>query len=83
MIHQGICHVAQPLHEYLSVEGTGKKNKQVILTSNAQAAFKMLKKTCLEAPVLDFANFDRPFLLETDARKLGLGAVLLQKQPDG
>ena len=43
----------------------------------------MLKKACLEAPVLAFVNFDKLFLLETDASKLGLGMVLLQKQPDG
>ena len=42
----------------------------------------MLKKACLEAPVLAFANFDKPFLLETNANKLGLGAVLSQKQTD-
>ena len=40
-------------------------------------------KACLEAPVLDFANFDNPFLLETDAKKLGLGAVVSPKQTDG
>ena len=38
---------------------------------------------CLEAPVLAFANFNKAFLLETDTSKLGLGAVLLQKQTDG
>ena len=54
-----------------------------MLTSNVQVAFVMLKKACLEASVLAFANFDKPFLLETNASKLGLGAVLLQKQPDG
>ena len=36
-------------------------------------AFEMLRKACLEAPVLAFANFNKPFLLETDASKLGLG----------
>ena len=72
--------MVQPLHEQLSGKGTGK-NEQVTLISNAQVAFEMLKKTCLEAPVLAFANFNKPFLLETDTSKLGLGAVLLQKLP--
>ena len=31
--------------------------------------------------MLAFANFDKPFLLETVASKLGLGAVLSQKHP--
>ena len=35
------------------------------------------------APVLSFANYSKPFLLETDASKDGLGAVLLQKGDDG
>ena len=43
----------------------------------------MLKKACPEAPVLAFADFNIPFCLETDASKLGLGAVLSQKQIDG
>ena len=80
---KGFAHVTQPLHNHLSRVGAGKKNEQVTVTSNAQVAFEMLKKACLEAPVLAFVNFDKPFLLETDARKLGLGVVLLQKQPDG
>ena len=33
--------------------------------------------------MLAFANFDKSFLLETNASKLGLGAALLQKQSDG
>ena len=35
------------------------------------------------APILVFANYTKPFLLETDVSKDGLGAVLLQKQADG
>ena len=76
---KGFTPMAQPLHEYLSGEGAGKKKQWVTLTSDVQVAFEMLKKACLEAPVLAFADFDKPFLLETDASKLGVGMVLLQK----
>ena len=43
----------------------------------------MLKKACHKAPVLAFADFNKPFLLETDVSNLGLGSVLSQKQTDG
>ena len=46
-------------------------------------AFEMLKNSFLKASVLAFADFNKPVLLEIDACKLGLGAVLLQKQADG
>ena len=75
--------MSQPLHKHLSRKGAGKKKEQVMLTSNAQVAFETLKKACLEAHVLVFANFNKPFLLETDASKLGLRVVLSQKQSDG
>ena len=34
-------------------------------------------------PCAGFVDFNKPFLLETDTSKLGLGAVLSQKQTDG
>ena len=53
------------------------------LTENALGAFDTVKKACLEAPLLAFTDFNKPFLLDTDASKLGLGAVLSQKQTNG
>ena len=36
----------------------------------------------MNSPVLAFAHYTKDFLLETDASKEGLGAVLSQKQED-
>ena len=43
----------------------------------------ILKGKVQSVPILVFLDFDKPFLLETDASKEGLGAMLLQKQGDG
>ena len=52
------------------------------LTEDALKAFEALKQACMTSPILVFADYTKPFLLETDASKDGLGAVLLQKQAD-
>ena len=52
----------------------------VMLMVEAKDAFETLKKARLEDPVMAFADFDKPFLLETDTSKLGLGAVLSQNR---
>ena len=52
------------------------------LTPEAVEAFDLLKTKCLTTPVLAFADFEKPFLLVTDASSCGLGAVLSQKQDD-
>ena len=50
-----------------------------MLMVEAKDTFETLKKACLVASVLAFADFDKTFLLETIASELGLGAVLSQK----
>ena len=73
----------QTLHEHLFGEGTSKMNEHVTLTKDMLGAFEMLKKACLKDPSLAFADFNKPFLLEVGVSKLGLAAVLSQKQTDG
>ena len=54
-----------------------------MLTAATEEAFYTLKKKCATAPVLAFADLKRPFLLEMDASKYSLGAVLQQIPPSG
>ena len=55
----------------------------VDLCPKAQKAVDILKRKVQSVPVLVFPDFSKPFLLETDASKEVLVAVLSQKQGDG
>lgn len=55
-----------------------KKRKKWEWPVKAQVAFDTLKKRLTEAPILTCPDFSKPFVIQTDASNVGLGAVLLQ-----
>ena len=80
---KGFAKIAAPLYDLTSGNNKDKKSEHVDLSPKAREAFDCLKAACLQAPILAFPDFNKPFLLETDASGRGLGAVLSQKQADG
>ena len=74
------AHLAHALYDLL---GDEIKMGLVTLTPEAEEAVWVLKERITSVPVLVFPDFNKPFLLETDASKEGLGAVFSQKHDDG
>ena len=77
---KGFTNIAHPLYDVLGKE---VKMGPVDLAPKAQEAVAILKGKVQTTPVLVFPDFEKPFLLEMDASKEGLGVVLSQKQSDG
>ena len=80
---KGFAHIVAPLYDLISGDNKDKKSEPVKLSPEALEAFNILKGKCMNTPVLSFPDFKKPFLLETDASRKGLGAVLSQKQDNG
>ena len=64
-------------------KGASRKSEWVLLSEDALKAFQALKQACMSSPILAFTDYMKDILLETDASKEGLGAVLSQKQAEG
>ena len=78
--------IAHPLYE-VTTGVPSKRNKIKICPGfrwgpEQEDAFKKLKDLVTSAPVLAFANFNKPFILHTDASAESLGACLYQQQDD-
>ena len=80
---KGFVKIAAPLYDLTSGDNKDKKSEHVNLSPKAHEAFNRLKAACLQAPILSFPDFNKLFLLETDASGRDLEAVLSQKQVDG
>ncbi|KAG0848253.1 hypothetical protein G6F17_011811 [Rhizopus arrhizus] len=68
--------IARPLHDQT------KTKKKIPWTEDATKSFETLKKLLTTAPVLARPDFNKNFILVTDASKLGLGCVLTQLDDD-
>ena len=80
---KGYSKIAKPLNNLLEGEASKLKAEEVELSPDALKEFEELKLRCMMVPILVFADIKKPFRLETDASKEGLGAVLLQESDDG
>ncbi|KAG1040488.1 hypothetical protein G6F43_012278 [Rhizopus delemar] len=74
---QNFAAIARPLHDQT------KTKQKVPWTQATTNSFETFKKLLTTAPVLARPDFNRSFILVTDASKLGLGCVLTQLDEDG
>uniref|UniRef100_A0A1X7TMU0 Reverse transcriptase domain-containing protein n=1 Tax=Amphimedon queenslandica TaxID=400682 RepID=A0A1X7TMU0_AMPQE len=71
---QDYASIAEPLTEL-----TRKKLPQrVIWSEKAELAFQKLKTALTTAPLMKNPNFNQPFILQTDASGVGVGAIFSQ-----
>ena len=66
------AHVTKPLTSCL------KKRNKIVLDKNYIDAFNKCKELLTNAPLLQYPDFDKTFILTTDASNVALGAVLSQ-----
>ncbi|KAG1930770.1 thy-1 membrane glycoprotein [Pimephales promelas] len=70
---KGFAEIARPLHQLT------EKGKRFVWREECQEAFQQLKSRLISAPVLAYPDPKKPFILDTDASDVGVGAVLSQE----
>jgi len=60
-----------------------KKNYQWCWETSQQNVFEELKHICAKEPVLRASDWNKPFIMKTDASGYALGAVIAQEHEDG
>jgi hypothetical protein len=56
-----------------------KKGALFLWTGTVQTAFEAVKQALSSAPVLALPDYEKQFILETDASNIGVGAILMQE----
>lgn len=74
---QSFSTLARPLNDLLRKDVPWQWEKE------QQDAFNKLKEVMVSAPVLAHPDQEKPFILETDASDIALGAVLTQQDDEG
>lgn len=64
--------IAKPLTKLL------EKDIEFVWTQQAQYAFETLKELLCSEPILQYLDFNKPFIITTDASGIAIGAVLSQ-----
>lgn len=80
--------VAKPLYDLLGGPRKGKGKSRPIPPpwnwgQKQEQAFADLKEKLMSPPVLQYPDFQQPFILHTDASRVGLGAALYQRDDHG
>lgn len=70
---EGYGKMAWPLTQLLKKDSFGWSDP-------TEGTFNKLKEAMTIVPILALLDFSQPFILETDASRLSLGAVLMQNQ---
>jgi hypothetical protein len=68
--------IAEPLHRLL------KKGTPYVWGKDQNEAFEALKERLTTPPILAYPDFEKPFILYTDASSFALGAILAQKDDE-
>ena len=79
---KGYAKVAKPLNTLVSGNNANHKKAPIKWTDECQVTFDKLKELCTSTPILAYANYKKPFQLQTDASDFSLGVVLYQRDDD-
>ena len=75
--------MAKPLNSLVSGANANRKKALVAWSDECQVVFEKLKDLCISTPILAYADYKKPFQLQTDASDLGLSTVLYQADDEG